>query len=389
MRANESDFGEYLNQFEKVEAEYDGIEADEDSDGEKAEIEEPYKVQNIRIEQKTITIFQIEHWINAENGKKLNLSPEYQRNLVWDDKRKSALIESLLLRIPIPAFYLDEDRAGNKSVIDGVQRLSTIHSFLNNEFPLKSLQYLSGCEKKYFRDLEPKLRARIEDTGLTVNILDERCPQMVKFDVFRRVNTGGIPLNYQEIRNIMALPKVRKLLKAMTECEEFNRATGNGVKDVRMGAQELCLRYLTILTAYDWKSGEFTQYNGLLKMMDQMVLQLNEASESALDGQFQVFRQVMTDCWEVLGEMSFCKLDHHKINKSLFTGWAVVFANLHSRIEHRKIHVKELRSAYRKCLQENIDFYNAITSSTGTRKNILLSISVIRNLWEEFYDKVN
>ena len=71
------------------------------------------------------------------------------------------------------------------------------------------MQYLFQCEKKYFRDLEPKLRGRIEDTELAVNILDEKCPQMVKFDVFRRVNTGGLPLNFQEIRKIMALPKVR------------------------------------------------------------------------------------------------------------------------------------------------------------------------------------
>ena len=223
MDVRKSEIIEYLKLSGKVESEYNGIEENDDNEGSEADV--PYEVQNIRVTQKMITVFQIEHWISAENGARLNLSPEYQRNLVWDEKRKSALIESLLLRIPIPAFYLDEDSDGNKNVIDGLQRLSAIHSYLNNEFSLTKMQYLSHCENKFFRDLEPKFRARIEDTELAVNILDEKCPQMVKFDVFRRVNTGGLPLNFQEIRNIMAEPKVRTLLHRMAECEEFQCAT--------------------------------------------------------------------------------------------------------------------------------------------------------------------
>lgn len=148
MKKQEPELTEYLKLADETEAEYSGIEADTDS--ENTENDEPYDVQNIRVAQKMITVFQIEHWITAERGIKLNLTPEYQRNLVWDKKRKSALIESLLLRIPIPAFYLDEDGESNKSVIDGMQRLSTIHSYLNNEFSLEKIQYLSHCEKKYF-----------------------------------------------------------------------------------------------------------------------------------------------------------------------------------------------------------------------------------------------
>ena len=128
-----SEFEEYLKLSKKTELEYSGIEADDDM--ESSESDEPYDVQNIRVDQKMITVFQVEHWISAQNGARLNLSPEYQRNMIWDNARKSALIESLLLRIPIPAFYLDEDREGNKNVIDGMQRLSTIHSYINNEFP--------------------------------------------------------------------------------------------------------------------------------------------------------------------------------------------------------------------------------------------------------------
>lgn len=387
MEVQKTEMIEYLKLSEKVESEYNGIE--EDDDKENIEVDEPYEVQNIRIAQKMITVFQIEHWISAKNGVKLNLSPEYQRNLVWDIKRQSALIESLLLRIPIPAFYLDEDSDGNKNVIDGMQRLSAIHSYLNNEFSLTRMQYLSHCENKFFRDLEPKFRARIEDTELSVNILDEKCPQMVKFDVFRRVNTGGLPLNFQEIRNIMAEPKVRVLLRRMTECEEFQCATKFSVKDIRMGAQELCLRYLTILSAYDWGKRDFIHYRGLLKMMDQMIINLNGMTSESLEKLFQTFRCVMADCHEILGEFSFCKVGNSRINKALFTGWAVVLSNTEYDMGILKKNVKELRNSYRKCLSEDIEFYKAITSSTGTRKNICASIEVIRNLLEKCYDKID
>lgn len=385
MKSQKSELSEYLKLSDEMETEYSGIEADTDS--ENAETDEPYGVQNIRVAQKMITVFQIEHWISSERGVKLNLSPEYQRKLVWDDKRKSALIESLLLRIPIPAFYLDEDGAGNKSVIDGMQRLSTIHSYLNNEFPLKKMQYLSNCEKKYFKDLEPKLQSRIEDTELAVNILDEKCPQIVKFDVFRRVNTGGLPLNFQEIRNIMALPKVRTLLRKMAECEEFYQATRGGVKDVRMGAQELCLRYLTILSAYDWNKRDFRQYHGLLKMMDQMILNLNNMPESELEKLFQNFRRAIMNCHMILGGYSFSKIGNNKINKSLFTGWTVVITNIEPDMAELKNSIKELRCTYSEYLEKDTEFYHAITSSTGTRRNILISIEVIRKLWEKYHDQ--
>lgn len=384
MGIQKNEFEEYLKLSDKIQLEYNGIEADDENGS--METEEPYDVQNIRVAQKMITVFQIEHWISGNN---LDLSPEYQRNIVWDDERKSSLIESLLLRIPIPAFYLDEDKTGNKSVIDGMQRLSAIHSFLNNEFCLKKMQYLSHLEKKYFRDLEQKFRVRIEDTELAVNILDERCPQMVKFDVFRRVNTGGLPLNFQEIRNIMSSPKVRELLKKMAGCEEFLNATGGKVKDVRMGAQELCLRYLTILSAYDWNKHDFKHYRGLLKMMDQMILDLNEMSEKEHEKLFQKFCSAMVHCHEILGEYSFCKIGNNKINKSLFTGWSVVLVNAKPDKTILRENIEKLRYAYINHLKENAEFNIAITSSTGTRKNILTSIEVIRSLWENCYGKIN
>lgn len=381
MKKEEKEFRDYLQFSRQIEEEYLGTEFEEDDeDEEDVQNEIPYNVQDIRVDQKMITVYQIEHWIESHT---LNLSPEYQRNLVWNDNRKSALIESLMLRIPIPAFYLDENTDGIKNVIDGMQRLSTIHDFLNDKFALKNLQYLSGCEKKKFSELDIKFRSRIEETTLAVNILDERCPQMVKFDVFRRVNTGGVPLNTQEIRNIMAKPEVRELLKEMSNSKEFVEATKSKVKDTRMGAQELCLRYLAVLLNYDWESRGFKKYPGLLKLMDSTILKLNSMTNQEREKVLQDFKIVLVQCQMILKELSFCKLDNNKINKSLFTSWAAAlnFLNVeNSVIEERGSIIK---GKYVEVLSNGSEFYGAITSSTGTKTHICIALDTIRNILEE------
>jgi len=380
--SKEQIFDEYLKFSKMNEEDYFGTEFDPNEyEIDDIQDELPYNVQDIRVDQKMITVFQIEHWINTD---KLNLSPEYQRNLVWDNKRKSALIESLLLRIPIPAFYLDENKQGIKSVIDGMQRLSTIHEFLNNKFPLKNLQYLNKCEGMTFEQLDIKYRSRIEESTLAVNILDDRCPQMVKFDVFRRVNTGGVPLNPQEIRNIMATPETRALLKAMVTSKEFCEATFNKVKDVRMSAQELCIRYLAILFYYDYKDRDFGQYFGLLKMMDSVVLTLNRLSDSDKKRILLHFKKVMKQCQDILGSNSFMKLGNPKINKSIFTSWAVALHILNLEDSFVQNNSDQIFEKYKLQLEEGSSFFEAITSSTGTKKNVLFALHTVINILEDF-----
>ena len=101
-----SEFKKYLERTAQNEENYTGIESEEESGY--SEDGMPYNVADVRVEQKMITVFQIEYWI--KNGL-LKLQPEYQRNMVWDQSRKSALIESMMLRIPIPAFYLEAPAA--------------------------------------------------------------------------------------------------------------------------------------------------------------------------------------------------------------------------------------------------------------------------------------
>ena len=104
-----------------------------------------------------------------------------------------------MLRIPLPVFYMAQDRNGVLQVVDGLQRLTVIQQFLNNELRLKDLEYLKNEEGKYFRHEDPNMcidqryRKRVMQTQILVNIIDPQTPVDVKFDIFKRINQGGRP----------------------------------------------------------------------------------------------------------------------------------------------------------------------------------------------------
>lgn len=359
---------------------YLGLEYEEEAEDEElVDEEKPYRVDDIRIDQKMISLFQMCKWIDTGN---LDLRPEYQRNLVWNIQKKSLLIESLMLRIPIPAFYLDEDNEGMKTVIDGLQRLSTIHEFINGGFRLKGLQYLKNCEKKTFQELDRKYKNRIDDTQFAVNILDVRCPEMVKFDVFRRINTGGVALNSQEVRNIMANTPTRELLLKMSRSESFLSATRDRVNDIRMGAQELCLRFIAYYRIYDLEKG-FLHFSELNKLLDETILELNRMSKEVKDSYGKIFVDSMIKCQALFGDVAFSKPHYENlINRALFTSRSVVLAE----VETDAIDLQKKRAQAQEHIEKYLEvpeYYNAITASTSTRKNMEIQFKTAKKILEE------
>lgn len=327
------DLEKILNIEMGVEDDIEGSADNNDSDDNMSE--QPFDADSIRIDQQILSLKFI-YELYQEGVLKLN--PDFQRRYVWGSrKKKSLLIESLMLRIPIPAFYFFERNDGTFLVIDGQQRLHTIFDFLDGKFSLTGLEYLSKqCSRLKYEDLDAKYKTRIKRTQFAINILDERSPGMVVFDIFRRVNTGGISLNPQEMRNAICSDSVRNYLKEGAECEEFLNATRHKVKDLRLDDQELFLRFITIYRRYDYATMtlEKLKPSKLTLLMDNEISELDKLTNSEKYSILMAYKTAMSRCTTLFGKYAFIKIVLNKdnsigynkdiINKSLLVAFSVL-----------------------------------------------------------------
>jgi hypothetical protein len=132
----------------------------------------------------------------------IDLAPKYQRRFRWDEQRKAKLIESFLMNVPIPPIFLNEDDFGKYSVIDGKQRLSAIHDFITGNLILKGLDVFQDLNGKNLFDLPIEFQNSIKIRAtIRAIIILRQSDKDIKYEVFQRLNTGGVKLNAQEIRN--------------------------------------------------------------------------------------------------------------------------------------------------------------------------------------------
>jgi hypothetical protein len=174
----------------------------------------------------------------------LILGPEFQRRYVWDNKKASLLIESVLLEVPIPIIYLSEEDDSKLTVIDGQQRLRSLFRFLNNEFKLSGLSVLSHLNGKYFKDLDKKLQRNFKKFSLRVIEIRKESHPDVKFEIFERLNVGAVKLNDQELRNCVYRGEYNDLIKELAEDIDFLFLLGLKEPHKRMYDRELVLRFL-------------------------------------------------------------------------------------------------------------------------------------------------
>ncbi len=380
-------------EIEKKKAEYAGVEYEAECIGEESgeEAEQPFDAEKIRVDQQMLSI---KYMLELMEQNLIELNPGYQRRRVWkDNKRKSLLIESLMLRIPIPAFYFYENEDGKYQVIDGQQRLTTIKEFVNGEFRLTGLEYLgSDYNKKKFEDLDTKYIQRIYRTQIAVNILDARSPKNVIYDIFRRVNTGGMNLNPQEMRNAICKQEVRDFLVKSTCNHNYLSATRGRVCDDRMDSQELVLRFYAFYKAYDYEKNILHyDYSNIATMLDDAIENLNKMKPENREVLFQKFDLAMRRSWEAFGKYAFSKIycdgstvnrNMDYINKSLFSSFSVLlmdskYDDIDIEAQQKKI-LQTLANAL-----ENHHYVNSITVGTGDRRNVYANFEYSRKVLEE------
>jgi len=178
---------------------------------------DPWDPEQIRIHTRHFSLRQI---IDMIGDGDIDLAPDFQRQYVWKAPQRWGLVESILLGIPLPSFYFNEERSGTLQVVDGVQRLTTVKQFAEGKFTLDEMTYLKGLQNKGYADLDGVFRRRFQQTQIVAHVIDPQTPYRVKFDVFKRINTGGSPLSAQEIRHSMSLDRSRIFLKELVAMQE-------------------------------------------------------------------------------------------------------------------------------------------------------------------------
>ncbi len=284
-------------------------------------ITEPFDPEKIKITTRNVVVQQVVWRIE---GGAIDLAPDFQRlEGIWNLEQRSRLIESLLLRIPLPVFYVAADEKENWNVVDGVQRMSAMARFVAGEYPLTKLQYLTSLEGCRHDELPVRLQRRISETVLVVHIIEPGTPPAVMFNIFLRINTGGLTLNSQEIRHALHPGPVRDFLAELSRSEEFVGATG-GLNPKRMVDRECVLRCL----AFTISGPEEYRSNDMNAHLDKAMRHINNMEVGARIDLSQTFRRAMRVARAIFGNNAFRKppgpTGRSPVNRSLLEVWGVL-----------------------------------------------------------------
>ncbi len=385
-----ADAGELDSSLFSVEVTADGrptdIEREEAEDVVIEQITSPFDPEHIDIDTRTTTVDLL---LSRLRNEMIDLAPDFQRKAgIWTDGKQSRLIESLLLRIPIPSFYAAENKDGSWAIVDGIQRLTSIARFLEPQTvdadPLKltGLEYLRNFDGAGFADLSGKLQIRLRETEVVVHVIRRGTPEPVMFNVFARINTGGEPLTRQEIRHALIPGRARTLLAELAETTEFRQATGYSVVGDRMADREMVLRFLAfrMTSPHAYKPGDFDAF--LAEAMHQ-VNRLDSVEEDRLRSEFIT---AMIAAREIFGHHAFRKYRRNQqrkspINKALFEAVAVNLASLDDddRETLRQIDVLDAFAE----LMDDVEFERAISVGTGDARKVRKRFDAVKDLFED------
>ena len=229
----------------------------------------------------------------------LDLQPQFQRQYVWALRPElpSRLIESLLLKIPIPPIYFGNVPGGRLEVIDGQQRLTTLVKFVRNEFALCKLQRMSSLNGKYFKDLTVEQQEKILREPIRSIEIDAAGNTELRYEVFERLNRGSMALNEQELRNCVYRGQFNQLLAELEKDLTWRKMKGGPIEP-RFKEREVILRFFAF-------ANRLPQYTGNLKsFLNEYMRQYAPREEAALKAHAALFRQTMQNIYAVFGTHS-------------------------------------------------------------------------------------
>ena len=333
-------------------------------------------IDSLRIRNENRTVHEVLRRIRED---RYVMNPDFQRDFIWDDEKQSKLVESVIMRIPLPVLYLAEDDEGRMIVVDGLQRLSTFKRFFDNELKLK-LKDRPELDGKRFQDLSPKLQNRIEDCNLILYIIDSQVPERARLDIFERVN-GGVALTRQQMRNCLFMGDATRFLRDEARTELFLDATGRSLNARTMRDREFVNRFCAFQIL------DVKEYKGDMDEFLAMALKRMNSDSGALASLSNQFRTTLSNNLHLFGKHAFRKHTRVQDWRSVLNAslWDVMSTGLSRHTEPVvKYHADSLRDAFLR-LMEDEQFIDAITCGPNDPKKVGRRFAAVSAMLQEVF----
>ncbi len=328
MKITDENYNEIMEYFSErgITMLQDDVEPDTTAYACEGEKIRPFDPSKIDITMKPLTLDSL---LKRIQKGEIEFDSSFQRKAgLWDKKQKSQLIESIFLRIPLPAFYFDASDEDKWLVIDGLQRVTTLKQFVvDKTLKLQEMEFfpeLNGCA---YEHLPRAFQRRIDETVINVYLVNPSTPDNVKYNIFKRINTGGLALESQEIRNALFQGKATQFLQKCAETSWFVNATGGSVRSERMLDREFVLRFVAFCYL------DLGQYSGNIDdFLNLGMKYLNRAHDNDLIIIEKEFYRVMNNMYRLMGRNTFRKICYdgrrRPVNKVIFESWCYVMKNM-------------------------------------------------------------
>lgn len=353
-------------------------EAEESGRGKKIDLE------SIRINSKPLSVDKVLKRIEHEE---INLSTAFQRKTgLWDKGVKSRLIETIILDMPIPAFYFDASTDSKWLVIDGLQRLSAIKEFvLDGTLKLSGLDYRPELIGATFESLDRKDQRRIEEFDILAYLIEPGTPKQVKYKIFKSINTSALILEPQEIRHALNEGKPAILVEKLSQIVDFRKVIKISIKQQeRMLDREIVLRYLAFRVTH------FSEYQPPMKdYLNEAMSKLYKVPEEKIEEYKKTFIDSLKTLHRIFGAVVFSRnmyisLERRKypFNNVLFEIWISAVADL-SNEERKELinHKRELKQQFSDLIVSDGNFDKSIDNeSANTAGSVLIRFKGVKKI---------
>lgn len=333
----------------------------------------PYNPSDVDIRQQKFAVKSVMDMITDGDIELLSEEEFQRKGNQWTLKQKSRLIESLIMRIPLPIFYFDGSQRPWK-VIDGLQRLTTLYLFQKGwSFELRDMEYMKELEGKVFFDIPFQFRRAIETATIEAYVINPGTPDKVRLNIFQRINSLGRTLNAQEIRNAYFREGPAEFIDSLSQDPEFLKTTGGKIKQTNMKDKEAVLRFFAFFKYLDRYTPPMT------KFLDYSMESIYKISTSEQEEMKERFQKSMITCREIFGENAFYIIDSdgHKqtkaINLAIFESLSVNVAQLTIK-ERNKLSERGNRFLhFFSELFKDVEFYKSVLPSASGGKTAVMT----------------